>query len=132
MTLRAVAIALLAVLVAAALLGGGGFLLMPDGDALGLRPAQLPAWYGGDYLLPGIGLLVVFGAGGLLVLALVWRRHPFGWSAVVLMGTALVLWMGVQVAMIGLVIPLLQLGYTALGIGLLVVGTRGARADLER
>ncbi|WBU38322.1 hypothetical protein [Homoserinibacter sp. YIM 151385] len=130
--MRTTAIVLLAALAAAGAVGGVAFLVDPSGHSLGLELEQLPVWWPGDYLGPGLGLLVVFGFGSLAAAVLLGIRHRLGWPAAVAIGIALVLWMGLQVASIGLVAAPMQLGFSALGLVLLVVATLGARRRLER
>jgi len=114
---------LLALLGAGALYGGGGLVFDPTGRAIGLGARELGKTPFASFLVPGIVLLATFGIGSFVALWLVARRArvaPFVAAAV---GFGQVVWIAVQVTMIGLTFPAMQLGCATAGalIGLLAV-----------
>jgi hypothetical protein len=110
-------------------LAGGVFLLMsPDGASLGLSVSILPGWYTGDFLPAGILLLLVFGVAPIVAIVLLFTRPRAGWSAVALIGFALLAWMIVQIVMIGLRLPPMQIAFIVIGTVLVVLGGRGVVA----
>jgi hypothetical protein len=121
---------LTALIILVALAGGGvagGILLLmsPDGAALGLSVSILPSWYTGDFLPAGILLLLVFGVAPIAAIVLLFARPRSGWSAVVLIGVALLAWMIVQIGMIGLTLPPMQIAFIVIGAALVMLGGRG-------
>jgi hypothetical protein len=116
----------IAVVILLLLLAGGGLtggillITQPDGSALGLTLEMLPGWYPGDYLWAGLLLSIAFGIGPLIAAGLLLIRSRWGWPLVTVIGLALITWMLVQLAMIGLILPPMQLGF--LGVGALLVG----------
>ncbi len=96
-------------------------LLDTTGNLVGFPPGWIEATPFGSYLLPGLYLLLVNGFGMLILAGLTVRRH---WAApwlTVILGTGLVIWIGVQL----LVMPetsFLQLLFGAIGVVLLALG----------
>lgn len=127
--MRVGTVVVLTVLAGAGLVGGLLLLIAPDGSSLGLDAAILPDWYPGDYLLPGLFLVLVFGLGSCFAAVAVLRRRRFGWLAVTGLGAVLVLWMITQVAMIGLILPPMQIGFALVGIVLILLGELARRAQ---
>ena len=117
-----------------ALQGGASLLLDPSGAGLGLSLSQLSGTNLGSYLLPGLILFLVLGVGSLLVLFACWKRpgieapEPaerrgkphWSWLAAAGLGCALLVWLTVQMALIGYR-HFLQLAYAAIGVGMLVI-----------
>lgn len=121
--LRYLAAALLAVFAVGGWVGGVGFLVDPSGGVLGMSRTQLPPWpVLSDYTVPGVVLLVGFGVLPIAALILLVRGHRFGWLATAAVGGSLILWMLVQLTIIGLLFPAMQVAFLALGAALLVVG----------
>lgn len=118
----------IAVVIVLVLLAGGGLtggillIVQPDGGALGLTLGMLPAWYHGDYRWAGLLLCIAFGIGPLVAAALLLVRSRWGWPLVTVVGLALITWMLVQLAMIGLILPPMQLGFLAIGAALAGAG----------
>jgi peptidoglycan/LPS O-acetylase OafA/YrhL len=114
--------------------GGLGLVLDPTGASLGI-PA---AWRDGspfpDYRTPGLVLLVPLGIGPLAVAWSVLRRRVWAWSASLLVGAALLVWLGVEVAVVGYEAePPLQAVYGAVAGALLgLARSRPARRHLGR
>lgn len=102
------------------LLGGIGLIVDPTGTLL-----QIPVeWLDGSpfesYLIPGLVLLLVLGIGPLAVLYGLWRRASWAWLGARLVSVALLVWIGVEVLVIGYQPePPLQLIYGLLGVVLL-------------
>lgn len=102
--------------------GGLGLVIDPTGTQLGLPLRSLAGTPFNDYLIPGLILLFVLGVFPLFVLIGLWIRHPWAWYGAVAVSVGLVIWIAVEVAMIGYQAePPLQLIYGALGLGLLVL-----------
>jgi len=118
-----IAVVIVLVLLAGGGLTGGALLVAhPDGSALGLTLEMLPGWYPGDYLWAGMLLILAFGLGPLVATVLLLVRSRWGWPLVTVIGLALITWMLVQLAMIGLILPPMQLGFLAIGAALTAVG----------
>lgn len=77
------------------------------------------------YFLPGLILFGVLGLGPLVAARLAWLRHPLAPAAAFVVGTALILWVGVEVAIIGYSNePPLQAIYLVLGVAILLSAIR--------
>jgi hypothetical protein len=102
-------------------LGGGAFLIAdPTGETLNLPISFLRDSPFTDYLIPGIILFNVLGVYPLIVSAGLWRRKYWGWLGSILLGIALLIWIFVEILMIGYQSePPLQLIYGILGIVIL-------------
>lgn len=120
--MRIAVVIVLVLLAGGGLVGGALLIAQPDGAALGLTLEMLPAWYPGDYLWAGMLLFIAFGLGPLVAGALLLIRSRWGWPLVTVVGLALVTWMLVQLAMIGLILPPMQLGFLVVGVALAAVG----------
>ena len=101
--------------------GGIGFILDPSGKSIGMTIDMLEKSPFMDFLIPGLILFIVLGAGNLLGTILTFKRHHFSGSMAVLLGIVLVIWICVQVYWIGLGSFLQQL-YLALGLIEFVLG----------
>ncbi|MBM9468727.1 hypothetical protein [Nakamurella leprariae] len=122
---RAAASIILLVLAGGGWYGGVALLTDPSGAALGLRRDMLPDWFLADYRWAGLVLLLAFGVGALVAAGLVLGRRRTGWPAVIALGAVLLLWMAMQLAMIGLILPPMQLTFVVVGVALLLLGLRG-------
>lgn len=94
--------------------GGIAFFLDPSGSLLGIEESwmRLPM---GDYLLPGLFLLLVFGLGSLVEAGALWRgphwtakhvhhrgvHYHWSWIAAWALGSSLTLWMVSELLVIG-------------------------------
>lgn len=109
---------------------GGGLALMagPHGEVLPLPVAALAGSPFVDYFLPGAILFTILGIGPLVAARLSWRRHPVAPLLAVAAGGALLVWLAVQIAIIGYSTdPPLQACYLALGVVLAAVGATWVR-----
>ena len=79
-----------------------GFQLIadPEGAPLGLPQAWIDATPFGSWLLPGLVLLTIIGAGQLAAAALIVVRHPLAPWLTGALGVGLMIWIAVQVAML--------------------------------
>ncbi|MEJ2052174.1 MAG: hypothetical protein P8Y60_20470 [Calditrichota bacterium] len=74
-----------------------------------------------DFLIPGIILFLILGIFPLIVFYLVRKNGPLAWQGSLLVGIALLIWIGVEVAMIGYQSqPPLQLIYGTVGLLILI------------
>lgn len=102
--------------------GGSGLVGDPSG-----RSIQIPlSWLEGspfaDYFIPGLILLVVLGIGPLIVLYGLWTRQNWGWIGALLVGLALIVWILVEILIIGYQPqPPLQLIYGSLGVIIVIL-----------
>ncbi len=88
---------------------------------MGMSPLQLPNWpLLSDYTVPGLLLIVMFGLLPIPALVALVRRPHLGWPAAAAVGVLLAVWMLVQIAALGLLLPGMQLAFLAIGI--LLVG----------
>lgn len=125
--MRPATLGLLVFLGLAGLFGGVAFLYDPSGAALGLDASPLPPWLPGDYLLPGLALVSLFGAFPLATAWSLGRRAQRAWFVASLIGGCLLIWMAVQIAIIGLILPPMQVAFILVGAALVVAGARGGR-----
>lgn len=72
----------------------------PEGAPLGLPQAWIDATPFGSWLLPGLVLLTIIGAGQLVAAALIVVRHPLAPWLTGALGVGLMIWIAVQVAML--------------------------------
>jgi hypothetical protein len=103
---------------------GGGVALLadPTGGLIGMPVSMLARSPFDDFLLPGLILLLVLGVVPLCVSWGLWRRRPWAWRGSVFVGAALVIWIAVQVAMVGYRWdPPLQAIYGGLGVAILAL-----------
>lgn len=102
--------------------GGYSLVLDPTGEGLGLPLSALDGSPFTDYLLPGLALLVLLGLFPLLVTAALWRRSWWAHLAAVLASVALLVFLAVEVMVVGYVEqPQYQLVFGALGLVLLML-----------
>ncbi|WP_142715844.1 hypothetical protein [Fodinibius sediminis] len=107
---------------ASGLYGGGALILDTTGNFLQLPTALLEGTPFQDFLIPGIILFTVLGIFPLIVFVGLWRRKMWAWLGAVMVSIALIIWIGVEIAMIGYASePPLQLIYGLVGIALLIL-----------
>jgi hypothetical protein len=106
-----------------ALGGGAALILGPRGEILPLPMSALQGSPFNSYRIPGLILFSVLGLGPLGAAFLVWRRHELAPIAAFIAGAALLIWVAVQIAIIGYSNePPLQPLYLVLGAALTAVG----------
>jgi hypothetical protein len=84
-----------------ALAGGLVLIVAPRGEVMPLPVSALEGSPFDTYFWPGVILFTVLGLGPLLVAALAWRRHPIAPFAAFAVGAALLIWVAVEIAIIG-------------------------------
>ena len=119
------ALALEVVLSIGALAGGLILMIAPKGEIL---PLPLPALAGSPfdtYFVPGLILFGVLGFGPLVAARLAWLRHPLAPTAAFVVGAGLLVWVAVEIAIIGYSNePPLQAIYGVLGVAILLIAIR--------
>lgn len=83
-----------------AIVGGGALVVWPTGRMLGMTVAQLAPSPFTDFLLPGILLYGAVGVHHAIAAYLVARREPGAELASFSSGLALLIWIGVEMAMV--------------------------------
>lgn len=115
------------------LAGGFGLIADPSGEALGIPVGWLEGSPFADYLVPGIVLLTLLGVGPLFVVYGLWTGRRWAWTGSLLVGLGLLVWLAVQVAVVGYRSePPLQAVYA--GVGVAMVGltlTKSVREHLR-
>lgn len=102
---------------ASGLFGGTALVLDPTGGYLGLPLFFLEGTPFNNYLYPGLILLTVLGIFPTVVFVGLWKRRPWSVKGSLLVGMALVIWIGVEILMVGYHSePPLQLIYGMTGI----------------
>jgi hypothetical protein len=83
-------------------LGGGAALMVgPRGEILPLPLSVLEGSAFNTYFVPGLILFCVLGLGPLAAAFLVWSRHPLAPIGVSVVGAALLIWMAVEIIIVG-------------------------------
>lgn len=77
-----------------------------------------------SYDIPGVVLMVVVGGSALVAAFTVQRHHPWAPELSVLAGMIAIAWIAVEVAIVGLVGPVLQGLYFALGLAIILLAAR--------
>lgn len=115
------------------LAGGFGLIRDPTGSAIGIPSSWLEGSPFRDYLIPGVVLFVVLGVVPVMVAWAVWVGLQWAWIASLIIGAALVIWITVQILVIGYQArPPLQAFYGTLGLLLIGLSTpRSVRRYLE-
>jgi hypothetical protein len=98
-------------------LGGGLVLIVaPRGEIMPLPLSALAGSPFETYLGPGLILFTVLGLGPLIAARLAWIRHPLAPVAALVVGAALLIWIAVEIAIVGYSNePPLQAIYLVLG-----------------
>jgi hypothetical protein len=122
-------IALLLFLAVGAIAGGSVILSDPSGAFAQMSPRDLAGSPFPNFLIPGLVLLIVLGFGSALAALLLWKLPGrISWTFAAGISTALLIWIAVQVAIIGYR-GWLQPFYASLGVAMLtLLTTRAARA----
>ena len=106
---------------------GGGLVLMlaPRGEVMPLPLSALAGSPFDTYFVPGLILFGVLGLGPLVAARLAWQRHLLAPIATFIVGAGLLIWVAVEVAIIGYSNePPLQAIYGLLGVAILLVALR--------
>jgi hypothetical protein len=113
---------LLAFQAVSGLFGGAVLILDPSGSSIQLPLILLKSSPFINFLIPGIILFLILGIFPLIVFYLIRKNKPRAWQCSLLVGTALLIWIGVEVAMIGYHSqPPLQLIYGVIGLLILII-----------
>ena len=119
------ALALEVVLSIGALAGGLILMLAPRGEILPLPLSALAGSPFDTYFVPGLILFSVIGLGPLVAARLAWLRHPLAPTAAFIVGAGLLIWVAVEIAIIGYSNePPLQAIYGLLGVAILLIAIR--------
>lgn len=104
------------------LFGGIALVADPTGDYLYMPVSMLGGSPFEDFLVPGIILLSVLGIFPSVVFFGLWKRRRWAWMGSLLVSAALIIWIGVEIWMVGYhPEPPLQLAYGALGSILMIL-----------
>jgi hypothetical protein len=103
-----------------AILGGGMLIVDPSGESLSIPLSYLDGSPFSNYLVPGTVLFSLFGVGSFVVIYGLVHRLRFSWIAALGPGTSQVVWIVVQIGIIG-EINILHLVYGGLGLTLAVL-----------
>ena len=107
------------------LYGGGVLVWDPTGALLQMPLSLLEGSPFATYRIPGLILFTVLGIGPLVVAVGLWRRQVWAWYGAVAVSGGLLIWIAVQVWMVGYhAEPPLQLIYGTLGGTLLILALR--------
>lgn len=122
----------LEILLSVGALGGGLVLILaPRGEIMPLPLSALAGSPFETYLGPGLILFTVLGLGPLMAARLVWLRHPLAPVGAFIVGVALLIWVAVEIAIIGYSNePPLQAIYLVLGVSI-TVGAVGWAWDVD-
>lgn len=104
------------------ILGGIGLMMNPTGDPLGIPQAWLEGSMFEDYMIPGIILFSVLGLYPLMIFGGLLKRNSWAWPGTLVLGIALVIWIVVEILIIGYhPSPPLQLIYGIIGILIIIL-----------
>src|SRR6478609_755398 len=108
-----------------ALSGGLALTVAPRGEIMPLPLSALAGSPFDTYLVPGLILFGVLGFGPLVAAGLAWLRHPLAPTAAFVVGVGLLIWVAVEVVIIGYSNePPLQAVYAILGATIVLVASR--------
>jgi len=104
------------------LFGGIALVIDPSGELLQMPLSMLAGSPFNTFLIPGIILLIILGIFPMVIFYGLWKRTNWAWSGALMVSAALIIWIGVEIWMIGYHSePPLQLIYGLLGLILLVL-----------
>lgn len=103
--------------------GGIGILGDPTGVNMGFSPDQLKGTPFSDYMIPGLFLLLVIGLGQLTGGIVTFARYRYAGEIAMFLGALLIIWIVVQVLLIGLA-SILQPAYFLFGVVEILLGRR--------
>jgi hypothetical protein len=97
-------------------------MMAPRGEIMPLPLSALAGSPFDTYLVPGLILFGVLGLGPLVAARLAWLRHPLAPAAALVVGVGLLIWVAVEIGIIGYSNePPLQAIYGILGIAIVLV-----------
>ncbi len=85
----------------AAVIAGALMMIQSDGSLLGMNPRMLGSAPFGDYLLPGLLLVVLIGGGMFISAYLTWAKAQWAHTISTLSGLLLILWVIIEYAYMG-------------------------------
>ncbi len=104
------------------LYGGIALVMDPSGDLLKMPISILENSPFENFLIPGLILLTILGIFPIIVLYGLWKRRYWSWIGALTVSTALIIWIGVQIWMVGYhPEPPLQIIYGLLGLILFIL-----------
>ena len=104
------------------LFGGIALVIDPSGELLQMPLSMLAGSPFNTFLIPGIILLIILGIFPMVIFYGLWKRTNWAWSGALMVSAALIIWIGVEIWMVGYhTEPPLQLIYGLLGLILLVL-----------
>jgi len=104
------------------LFGGIALVIDPSGELLQMPLSMLAGSPFNTFLIPGIILLIILGIFPMVIFYGLWKRTNWAWSGALMVSAALIIWIGVEIWMVGYHSePPLQLIYGLLGLILLVL-----------
>jgi hypothetical protein len=80
--------------------GGLALSVKPDGSIMGVPVSYLEGSPFGDYLIPGLILMLVLGVLPLVAAAGLWLRRRWAWYASFVVGCGLMIWILVEITII--------------------------------
>jgi len=123
-----VLLAVLGQLAVRAAIGGVALLMAPSGEIVGLSSAPLDRTPFGDFLIPGVILLVVFGLTPAVVCYALYTRRRWGWTTSVALAVAMLVWVFVEVV-VGFDRPTIFLNFVTAGAILVLAVHPAVRHD---
>ncbi len=104
------------------LFGGIALMIDPTGQLLRIPISMLEGSPFKDFRIPGTILLTILGIGPMIVFYGLWKRTIWAWIGALTISAALIIWIGVEIWMVGYHSePPLQLVYGLLGLILLIL-----------
>jgi hypothetical protein len=104
------------------LFGGIALIIDPTGELLQMPLSMLDGSPFDTFLIPGIILFSILGIFPMIVFYGLWKRTNWAWTGALMVSAALIIWIGVEIWMVGYhPEPPLQLIYGLLGLFLLVL-----------
>jgi hypothetical protein len=104
------------------LFGGIALIIDPTGELLQMPLSMLDGSPFDTFLIPGIILFLILGIFPMIVFYGLWKRTNWAWTGALIVSAALIIWIGVEIWMVGYhPEPPLQLIYGLLGLFLLVL-----------
>lgn len=104
------------------LFGGFALVIDPTGELLQMPLSMLEGSPFDTFFIPGIILLTILGIMPMVVFYGLWKRKNWAWMGALTVSVALIIWIGVEIWMVGYHSePPLQLVYGLLGLILLLL-----------